>query len=437
MHPKRRCTRLRGALPKQGHRLGGEGGRGRRSVIIGGSAAAIGCIAGIRSVDKTGEIILITRETEWNYSRPLISYLLEGKTTRDKMWCRPDSFFTRNGVTVKAGVLATTLDAGDRTVRLSTGERLAYDRLLAATGSRPFVPPIPGLETVERTFCFQTLSDASALAEALRPESRVLILGAGLTGVKCAEGIRGLCAQIAIADLAPRVLPAVLDDTAAAMVQARMEEKGVRFYLNDSAAAFRGNTARLQSGTELEFDVLVTAVGVRPNTQLVADAGGAVDRGILVDGRCATTLPDVYAAGDCAQGYDAVSGEKRMLPLWPNAVLQGETAGINMAGGRADYTQGIALNASGVFGLHMITAGSYEGESFTVQRDGSYKRLVTADGVLKGVIMVGDVSRAGIYTDLIRKKKPLSEIDFDLIRESPQLMAFSQKDRRVQLGGEV
>lgn len=408
-----------------------------RYVIIGGSAAAIGCIEGVRSVDKTGEIILITGETEWNYSRPLISYLLEGKTTRDKMWCRPDSFFTRNGVTVKAGVLATALDAGDRTVRLSTGERLAYDRLLAATGSRPFVPPIPGLETVERTFCFQTLSDASALAEALRPESRVLILGAGLTGVKCAEGIRGLCAQIAIADLAPRVLPAVLDDTAAAMVQARMEEKGVRFYLNDSAAAFRGNTARLQSGTELEFDVLVTAVGVRPNTQLVADAGGAVDRGILVDGRCATTLPDVYAAGDCAQGYDAVSGEKRMLPLWPNAVLQGETAGIYMAGGRADYTQGIALNASGVFGLHMVTAGSYEGESFTVQRDGSYKRLVTADGVLKGVIMVGDVSRAGIYTDLIRKKKPLSEIDFDLIRESPQLMAFSQKDRRVQLGGEV
>lgn len=408
-----------------------------RYVIIGGSAAAIGCIEGVRSVDKTGEIILITGETEWNYSRPLISYLLEGKTTRDKMWCRPDSFFTRNGVTVKAGVLATALDAGDRTVRLSTGERLAYDRLLAATGSRPFVPPIPGLETVERTFCFQTLSDASALAEALRPESRVLILGAGLTGVKGAEGIRGLCAQIAIADLAPRVLPAVLDDTAAAMVQARMEEKGVRFYLNDSAAAFRGNTARLQSGTELEFDVLVTAVGVRPNTQLVADAGGAVDRGILVDGRCATTLPDVYAAGDCAQGYDAVSGEKRMLPLWPNAVLQGETAGINMAGGRADYTQGIALNASGVFGLHMVTAGSYEGESFTVQRDGSYKRLVTADGVLKGVIMVGDVSRAGIYTDLIRKKKPLSEIDFDLIRESPQLMAFSQKDRRVQLGGEV
>lgn len=115
-----------------------------RYVIIGGSAAAIGCIEGIRSVDKTGEIILITRETEWNYSRPLISYLLEGKTTRDKMWCRPDSFFTRNGVTVKAGVLATALDAGDRTVRLSTGERLAYDRLLAATAAARSCRPFPG-----------------------------------------------------------------------------------------------------------------------------------------------------------------------------------------------------------------------------------------------------------------------------------------------------
>ena len=133
-------------------------------------------------------------------------------------------------------------------------------------------------------------------------------------------------------------------------MQARMEEKGVRFYLNDSAAAFRGNTARLQSGTELEFDVLVTAVGVRPNTQLVADAGGAVGPG-RPGGRplCHHASRCICCGRTVPRGDDAVSGEKRMLPLWPNAVLQGETAGINMAGGRADYTQGIALNASGVF----------------------------------------------------------------------------------------
>ncbi len=130
------------------------------------------------------------------------------------------------------------------------------------------------------------------------------------------------------------------------MVQARMEEKGVRFYLNDSAGRIPGNTARLQSGTELEFDVLVTAVGVRPNTQLVADAGGAVDRASWWTAAVPPRFPMYMLRETVPQGYDAVSGEKRMLPLWPNAVLQGETAGINMAGGRADYTQGIALNAS-------------------------------------------------------------------------------------------
>lgn len=408
-----------------------------RYVIIGGSAASIGCIEGIRSVDKTGQITLVTQEREWNYSRPLISYLLEGKTSRDKMWCRPDSFFADNGVEVMSGVRATSLDVSGKTVSLSTGESLPYDKLMIATGSRPFVPAIEGLDTVPQTFSFMTLADAEALAAALTPESRVLIMGAGLTGVKCAEGICDRCAQITIVDLAPRVLPSVLDDQAAAMVQERMEQHGVRFYLNDSAVRFDGGTAVLKSGTVLEFDILVTAVGVRPNTQLVADAGGAVDRGILVDDACATTLPDVYAAGDCAQGYDAVSGERRMLPLWPNAMLQGETAGINMAGGSASCTRSIALNASGVFGLHMVTAGSYEGESYTVCKDGNYKRLITADGLLKGVIMVGDVARAGIYTDLIRERKPLEEIDFDMIKESPQLMAFSKKDRKAQLGGVV
>lgn len=166
-----------------------------RYVIIGGSAAAIGCIEGIRSVDKTGEIILITRETEWNYSRPLISYLLEGKTTRDKMWCRPDSFFTRNGVTVKAGVLATALDAGDRTVRLSTGERLAYDRLLAATGSRRSCRPFPGWKRWRVPFASRRCPTPRLWLRRCGPESRVLLLGAGLTGRQMRPRASAACAR--------------------------------------------------------------------------------------------------------------------------------------------------------------------------------------------------------------------------------------------------
>jgi NAD(P)H-nitrite reductase large subunit len=406
-------------------------------VIIGGSAAAIGCIDGIRQVDKNGAITLVTDEAKFNYSRPLISYLLEGKTTEKKMCYRSDEWFLQNNVNIIAGVKAQKLDAKAKTIALSNGDTLPYDSVLIATGSRPFVPPTQGYDTVLQKHTFMTLESAKALAASLNKDSRVLIVGAGLTGVKCAEGIRSLCKEITIVDLAPRVLPAVLDEKGSAMVQKRMEDNGVKFYFGDLVEKFERDKATLKSGTVLDFDVLVMAVGVRPNTQLVSDAGGEVNRGIIIDNACRTTLPFVYSAGDCTEGYDAVSGEKRMLPLWPNAMLQGETAGHNMAGGNADFTQGMAINASGVFGLHMVTAGSYDGESYVEEKDGSYKRLITADGVLKGVIMVGDVARAGIYTSLIRKRKPLSEIDFELIKESPQLMAFSKGDRAKQLGGEV
>ncbi|MDD3411923.1 MAG: FAD-dependent oxidoreductase [Eubacteriales bacterium] len=406
-------------------------------LIIGGSAAAIGCIEGIRQTDAKTPITLVTDEAEYRYARPLISYLLCGKTTREKMSYRPASFWRGNGVTVKADVRAEALDAAAKTVRLSNGETLSYDKLLLATGSRPFVPPIPGYETVAERHTFMTLADAEGLAAVLRPESRVLIMGAGLTGVKCAEGIRGMCASLTIVDLAPRVLPAVLDEESAQLVQHCMEQNGVQFYLSNSVQQFSGGTATLKTGEVLGFDVLVMAVGVRPNTELLAEAGGKVNRGMVIDTHCRTSLPDVYAAGDCAEGFDAVSGENRMLPLWPSATMQGETAGHNMTGGCAALLQDMAVNATGVFGLHMITAGSYEGESWVSREGGSYKRLVTADGVLKGVIMVGDVARAGIYTNLIRKKKPLAELDFALIREKPQLMAFSYTDRKKQLGGEV
>ncbi len=406
-------------------------------VIIGGSAAAIGCIEGIRQVDKKGEITLVTDENKFNYSRPLISYLLEGKTTEEKMCYRPDEWFEQKHVTVISGVKAEKLDTKAKTIKLSNGDTLPYDSVLIATGSRPFVPPTQGYDTVENKHTFMTLESAKALAASLNKDSRVLIVGAGLTGVKCAEGIRSLCRQITIVDLAPRVLPAVLDEHGSQMIQKRMEENGVKFFLSDAVEKFDKNKAVLKSGNIIEFDVLVTAVGVRPNTQLVSDAGGEVNKGIVIDNGCRTTLPFVYAAGDCTEGYDAVSGKKRMLPLWCNAILQGETAGHNMAGGNADFTQGMAINASGVFGLHMVTAGEYSGESYIEEKDGSYKRLITSDGLLKGVIMVGDVARSGIYTNLIRKRKPLAEIDFELIKESPQLMAFSKGDRAKQLGGEV
>jgi NAD(P)H-nitrite reductase large subunit len=404
-------------------------------VIIGNSAAAVGCVEGIRSVDRTGSVTVISDEPYPVYSRPLISYLIYGKTTEEKMKYRPDGFYAENNVTPLLGTVAVKVDYDRKEVILDSGRKVPFDRLLFATGSRPFLPPMPGIEQVEKKFTFMKLDDAKALGAALTKESRVLIVGAGLIGLKCAEGIRNKVKDITVVDLADRVLPSILDEEGSAIMQKHIEGHGVRFFLGNSVARFEGNTAELKNGGSVEFDILVTAVGVRPNTQLASEIGCKVGRGIATDEHCATNLPGVYAAGDCSESFDISAGTERVLAILPNAYLQGETAGICMAGGEKRYDKAIPMNAIGFFGLHIITAGSYDGEAWVERTEHSYKKLVSRDNFLKGFILIGDVARAGIYTSMIREQTPLDSVDYELLKQKPQLMAFASELRAAKLGG--
>ena len=292
-----------------------------------------------------------------------------------------------------------------------------------------------GLESVKEKFTFMKLDDAKALMAAINKESRVLIIGAGLIGLKCAEGIYGRVKSITVVDMAGRILPSILDEDGSAMMEKHIESKGVRFILKDSVAKFEGSTAKLKSGKTVGFDIVVVAVGVRPNTQLAESIGCKAGRGITIDTHSATSLKDVYAAGDCCECYDISGGVTRVLAILPNAYMQGETAGINMAGGEKTFDKAIPMNAIGFFGLHIITAGSYDGAAYVKEGGGVYKKLVAKDNLLKGYILIGDVLRAGIYTSLIREKTPLDTIDFELIKEHPQLMAFKKDVRAEKLGG--
>ncbi len=405
-------------------------------LIIGSGTAAVGCIEGTRSVDQSSPITLVSAEPYPPYGRPLISYLLQGKTTEENMLLyRPADFYEKNGVTALPGRTVTKLDG--KTAALDNGTSLPFDRLCLAAGSRPFIPPIEGLDSVENQASFMTLDDAKRLRALLGDgkDKRVLIVGAGLIGLKCAEGVLGLAASVTVIDLAPRILPNVLSEEPAGIIQAHMESKGVRFLLNQSVTRFTPDCAALQNGETLPLDVLVIAVGVRPNTSLAEAAGCAVNRGVLTDSRSETSVPGIYAAGDCAVSHDISCDADRVLAILPNAYLQGETAGVNMAGGSRAFEKAVPMNASGFLGLHMVTAGSYDGEQYLSRANGGYKLLVTRDGRLVGFILIGDVERAGIYTSLIRERTPLSSIDFDLIREKPQLMAFSSTERAKKLGG--
>ncbi len=408
-----------------------------RYVIIGNGPAAAGCIEGIRSVDGDGSITVISAEEHGVYCRPLISYYLEGKTDLERIRYRGPDFYDRMGCAVLYGRKAVRVDSAAREVVLDDGSALPYTSVCVAAGSSPFVPPFEGLGSVREKHSFMTLDDALALDKVVTGSSRVLIIGAGLIGLKCAEGLCGRAAEIVVCDLADRVLSSILDAECASMMQKHLEERGMRFLLGDSVERFEDGKAYMKSGTCVEFDVLVLAVGVRANTSLVRDAGGEVNRGIVVDKRMRTSVPDVYAAGDCAEGDDISSGQKRVLAIHPNAVMQGYTAGINMAGGSVEFDKGIPMNSIGVFGLHAMTAGTYEGEMYEEKTETSVKRIFTKDDLLKGFILIGCDERAGIYTSMIRERTPLSSVDFEMMKKGATTAAFSSDMRGKKFGGVV
>jgi len=405
-----------------------------RHVIIGNSAAAIGAVEGIRQVDTRCEITVVSDESHHTYSRPLISYLLQGKVSEERMKYRCDDFYAQNNVRL-VYARAEAIDAGAKQVALSDGSQLPFDKLLVATGSSAFVPPFDGLATVSRKFTFMSLDDAHDLDKALGKDKRVLIVGAGLIGLKCAEGISGRVAHVTVVDLAPTVLSSILDEEGAKLVQAHLEGKGIEFRLSQGVRRFDGNVAVLDNDDTIDFDVLVLAAGVRPNTALL-DGIAQIDRGIVVNEKSETTAPDIYAAGDCTQTLDISSGLRKIMALLPNAYMQGECAGVNMAGGDKNFDKAIPMNAIGFFGLHIVTAGNYRGDVYAETGDGNYKRLFYGDNRLNGYIMIGNVEKAGIYTSLVRERTALDGIDFALVSEKPGLMAFTLSDRIAKLGGE-
>ena len=413
-------------------------------VIIGNSVAAIGCIEGIRKEDTQNKIIVISEETHPVYCRPLISYYLEGKTNLEKMAYRNPNFYEEMNCEVLYGRKAVKIDNTTKQITLDDKTIIPYNKLCIATGSSPFVPPFAGLETVEHKYSFMTLDNMLELESAINTDSKVLIVGAGLIGLKCAEGLKDRVLSITVCDLADRVLSSILDSDCASMMQKHLESNGIQFMLGDSAVSFDKNTALMKSGKIVNFDILVLAVGVRANTSLLSEISGKVNRGILINNKMEASIPDIYAAGDCTEGDDISYNGKRVLAILPNAYMQGNCAGINMAGGTAVFDRAIPMNSIGFFGLHTMTAGSYYtadegGKLYEEKTENTLKRLFTRNGYLTGFILIGNsvTNRAGIYTSLIREHIPLNSINFETLKKSACTTAFSQEKRKNIFGGVV
>ena len=404
----------------------------KKYVLIGGSIATEGAIEGILSKTKNADITVLCGEKRPLYSRPLISYALEKKTTDEKMYFHGEDFYEKKGIKAVYAV-ADKIDPAKKIV-FAEGKEYPYDELLVATGSKPFLPPIKGLDGVTKKHTFYTMDDMIGLRADLEKGGKVLIVGAGLIGMKCAEGVKTYTDDIVIADMAPRPLPAATTPEAGAIVQERLSEI-IDFRLNAALDRFEGNKAVFASGEEVAFDILVLALGVRPQVALLKEIGAEVNRGVIVNERMQTNLPHVYAAGDLVESYEAVSGGKRLLQLFPSAYIGGKTAGKNMAGEDACFLTDIPMNATNLFGIRITSAGLFVGEKTELTVGEDYRALYTEDGVVKGFILIGDSARAGILTDFIRKKRLIGEMKKETLLTDRDLSLYPAEERKAALGG--
>lgn len=272
--------------------------------IIGNSAGAVGCIEGLRCIDKTGKIALVSEENYHVHSRALIPYYLDGKIDIGKMHYRPLDFYERSGVTLFLGQKAVGVDFARKEVELASGERLGYNKLLLATGGRPFFPPITGLDK-ENVFSFHSLNDALGIQKVLAKGAKnAVVLGGGVIGLMAAEVLSKKGLSVCVVELADRVLAPVVDETASAMVENSFEKRGVKIFKNTTIEEVHGGeqveSVSLKDGTVLPCDLLIVGVGVVPRVELVEGTEIKINRGIVVNKRMQTSVPDVYACGDCA-----------------------------------------------------------------------------------------------------------------------------------------
>ena len=420
-------------------------------VIVGASAAGIGAVEAIREVDPIGTIAVISDEECPQYSRPMISDLVSGETDFGKMMCREHEFWEKNNIQALTGRTATALSLSDKYVMLDEGDHVNFEKLLIATGGKPFVPKIEGSDK-DGVFTFTTLSDAENMLSKLEKAESALVIGAGLIGVSVTEALvkRGL--KVTMVELQKKILSVILDPTASEMVEEVIRNAGVTIATGQTVKQIVGKPendnvvggAVLTGGEQVPCDLVIIAIGVIPRTELVAGTDVKTNKGILVDRSMRTNVSDVYASGDVAEAYDFVFGENRLLPLWPLAQLEGKVAGYNMAGKKADYPGGTAMSALKYFGIPIISIGvanpknpeAYESLVKHELERSVYRKIVLKDNVIVGVTLVNAIENAGIIFHLMKNGVNVKKFKQELVSEDFCLATLPRSLRRKLYPGE-
>ena len=391
-----------------------------RYLIIGASAAGLAAAETLRQWDPRGAVTLISDEPHPPYSRPLLTYLLSGEVSLEKIWLKGADYFREWGFEALLGEQVVQVAPGEREVRLRSGRVRPYDRLLIASGARPRLPGIPG-EDLDGVFTLRTLADWRRLESGLNGVREVVVVGAGAVGLKTADALAQRGFAVTLLARGEQPLSRVLDPTAAAMLMDAVTALGIGLRCRSWPVALDGAGGKvdrltLNNGRDLPAQAVIFSVGVTANVEFLEGTGLGEPGGILVDRHLRTRVPEIFAAGDCIQPHHLLTGEQWPYHIWPAAVDQGKVAGANLAGAGRSYPGLLPQNSLSLRGFKVIFGGlgphdTGDCESVAVmdRSRGHYRRLAYRQGRLVGLTLVGAVADAGIYFQLMSQRLPAPE----------------------------
>jgi nitrite reductase (NADH) large subunit len=384
----------------------------QRLVVVGNGMAGVACVEQILKHAPRFAVTIFGDETHVNYNRILLSSVLAGERSADEITLNPLEWYQRNEIDLRLGVRVVGVDADAKTVTGDDGSVTKYDRLLLATGSSPWMPPISGLER-DGVFVFRTLEDTRRLLERSGPGVKAVVIGGGLLGLEAARGLQVQGCDVTVVHLMQTLMERQLDPDGGNYLAGKMEDLGVRVLLGCSSTAIVGDDCvegvALEDGRILEADLVVVAAGIRPNVKLAYDAGLNVNRGIVVNDWMETSNPDIFAVGECVEHRGVCYG--LVAPL----LEQGKVLAATITGNKGPAYEGtIQASKLKIMGVDVFSAGDWSEQNAEPVRYedralGIYKKLTVRGGKLVGAILVGDTSDSHRYMEWLRSAADLTD----------------------------
>ncbi|WP_332741157.1 NAD(P)/FAD-dependent oxidoreductase [Hydrogenophaga sp.] len=421
-------------------------------VILGAGPAGVIAAETIRKHAPADTITLVGDEAEPPYSRMAIPYLLMGNVKETGTYLRKGlTHYTDLRIDQVPG-RATAVDAQARTVTLDNGTQLTFDKLLIATGSHPVRPPIPGMDSPGVHPCW-TLEDARAIMALAKPGARVLQMGAGFIGCIIMEALAARGVELSVVEMGDRMVPRMMGPTAGGMIRDWCEKKGVKVYTGTkvegielasepagvvgriasaiglgSSEPAKGLRVKLSGGQTVEADLVISATGVRPAIGFLKDSGITCLVGVLTDEHLQTNVPGIFAAGDCAEAFDKVSGKTIVSAIQPNAAEQARVAALNMVGQKADLKGVTQINVLDTLGMISTSFGNWEGvpggehAELTDKAGGRHLSLQFQGDVMVGCNSVGWTEHVGVMRGLVEGQVKLGDWKDRLMHDPTKLM---------------